>query len=57
VDFLKYAMTLVSQSEGQAKLQRQKQKSRAALVKQIVLLPITGGWSLIKYFRDMARGG
>jgi double zinc ribbon protein len=56
VDFLKYAMTLVSQSQGQAELDRQRKKSRAAMVKQIVLLPITGGWSLLKYLKDLARG-
>ena len=57
VDFLKFALAQVSQNQGQAQLQRQRQRERSSIVKQILLLPITGGWSLLKYFKELARGG
>ena len=55
VDFAKYAAMLVFRAKDDAQLQRKKAKSRAAIWKQILLLPITGGLSLIKYFVGRAK--
>ena len=57
VDFAKYAAMLVFQAKDTAQAERTKAQGRAAIVKQILLLPITGGLSLIKYFVGRARGG
>jgi hypothetical protein len=56
VDFAKYAAMLVFQARENAQTQRSKAKSRNALWKQLLLLPITGGLSLIKYFAGKAKG-
>jgi hypothetical protein len=56
VDFGKYAAMLVFRAKQDAQAQRHKSKSRAAILKQILLLPITGGLSLIRYFVGRARG-
>jgi hypothetical protein len=46
---------LVFRAKDTAQLERSKAKGRAAIWKQILLLPITGGLSLIKYFVGRAR--
>jgi len=56
VDFAKYAAMLVFRAQQNAQVERSKAKGRAAIWKQIFLFPITGGLSLIKYFRDKAKG-
>jgi len=56
VDFAKYAAMLVFQAKDAARSERSKTKDRAGIIKQIILLPITGGFSLFKYFRDKAKG-
>ena len=56
VDFAKYAAMLVFKAKDTAQLERAKAQGRAAIWKQILLLPITGGLSLIKYFAGKARG-
>jgi hypothetical protein len=56
VDFAKYAAMLVFQAKDSAQLDRSKSKARVGIWKQIMLLPITGGFSLFKYFRDKAKG-
>jgi hypothetical protein len=56
VDFAKYAAMLVFRAQGNAQAERSKAKGRAAIWRQIFLFPITGGLSLIKYFRDKAKG-
>jgi len=56
VDFAKYAAMLVFRAKDNAQSKRSKSKGRAAIWKQIFLLPITGGLSLIKYFREKAKG-
>lgn len=56
VDFAKYAAMMVFQAKDSAQLQRSKAKERSGIVKQILLLPITGGLSLIKYFAGRAKG-
>lgn len=55
VDFAKYAAMLMFQAKDSAQIQRAKAKERAGIWKQIVLLPITGGLSLIKYFVGRAK--
>jgi hypothetical protein len=57
VDFAKYAAMLVFKAKDDAKLVRDRSRARSSLLKQIILLPITGGLSLLKYFRSQFRGG
>ena len=56
VDFAKYAAMLVFQAKDQAAANRQRAKGRTAVWRQIFLLPITGGLSLIKFFLGKLRG-
>ena len=56
LDFAKYAAMLVFQAKDAAQSERAKTRSRSAIVKQVLLLPITGGLSLIRYFAGKARG-
>ena len=56
VDFAKYAAMLVFQAKDVAQAARTKAQGRSAILKQILLLPITGGLSLIKYFVGKTRG-
>jgi len=56
VDFAKYAAMLMFQAKNLAASERARTKGRAAVLKQVLLLPITGGLSLIKYFVGRARG-
>jgi hypothetical protein len=56
VDFAKYAAMLVFSAKTEADGKREREKKKAAIWKQIVLLPITGGFSLIKFFLRKARG-
>ena len=55
VDFAKYAAMLVFQAKDGAQSERDKSKNRTAIIKQVLLLPITGGYSLMKYFLGRAR--
>jgi hypothetical protein len=56
LDFAKYAAMLVFQAKDAAQSERAKTRSRSAIVKQVLLLPITGGLSLIRYFAAKGRG-
>jgi len=56
VDFAKYAAMLVFRAQDDAQRGRSKAKGRAAIWKQVLLFPITGGLSLIKYFAGRLRG-
>ncbi len=56
VDFNKYAAMLVFRAKDNAAAERQRTKDRTAIVRQILLLPITGGLSLFKYFAGKMRG-
>jgi predicted ATP-dependent serine protease len=56
VDFAKYAMMLQFQMQSQAKQNRQRSKTRVSIIKQILLLPITGGLSLLGFLRSRLRG-
>jgi hypothetical protein len=57
VDFAKYAAMLVFQAKNEAVSERTKTQERNGVIKQLILLPITGGFSLIKYFRDRVKAG
>jgi Double zinc ribbon len=56
VDFMKYAMTLHFQMKKESDQKRERLKTRSSIIKQIILLPITGGFSLLKFFRSRLRG-
>lgn len=56
VDFTKYALLLQFQMKTQAEKDREQVRTRNAIFKQILLLPLTGGLSLLKYFRARLRG-
>ena len=56
VDFAKYAMMLQFQLKKDTDAERDRLRARTSLLKQILLLPVTGGLSLLKYFRSMLRG-
>lgn len=49
VDFAKYAAMFVAQEEMRAQREHAKRRENASIWKQIILLPITGGYSLMKY--------
>jgi predicted amidophosphoribosyltransferase len=52
LDFGKYAAMLVFQGQATTRRARQRQKVRSEIIRQILLLPITGGWSLLKYLKQ-----
>ena len=56
VDFAKYAAMMVFQAKTDAQQKREQVKARSSILKQILLLPITGGYSLLKYLRSRVRG-
>jgi hypothetical protein len=56
VDFAKYSAMLVFTAQETAHREREHTRARTSLVRQIILLPITGGLSLVKYLRDWLRG-
>ena len=56
VDFVKYAVMLQFQMQSQAQQKRQRSKTRTSIVKQILLLPITGGLSFLRFLRSRLRG-
>lgn len=55
-DFEKYLVALNMQMEAVAQAERQNAKARSSLVRQVFLVPLTGGLSLIKYFRERMQG-
>ncbi|MGE5327060.1 MAG: hypothetical protein ACM3NO_08465 [Deltaproteobacteria bacterium] len=56
IDFMKYAMTLQLEMKTKADQERARLRARSSIIKQILLLPITGGFSLLKYFRAKLGG-
>ncbi|MBI4164214.1 MAG: zinc ribbon domain-containing protein [Acidobacteria bacterium] len=56
VDFAKYAAMLVFKAQADSGLAKERARTRMGVVKQIVLLPITGGFSLVKYLLEYLRG-
>lgn len=49
VDFAKYAGMLVAQEQIRAQREHDRAREKASTWKQIILLPVTGGYSLMKY--------
>jgi hypothetical protein len=56
VDFVKYGMMRLTVMRTDLERERERMRGRAALVKSLVLVPLTGGLSLLKYFRSRRRG-
>ncbi|MGD1155754.1 MAG: zinc ribbon domain-containing protein [Terriglobia bacterium] len=56
VDFAKYAAMLAFRARDEADAQRSRAKARATVWRQIFLLPITGGLSLVKFLLGKLRG-
>ena len=56
VDYMKYATMLIFQGQKAVQEERLRQKGRYQIFRQILLLPITGGWSLLKYLRQSKDG-
>jgi len=55
VDFLKYIGAVVAGKKAEADQIHDRIERRTAIIKQAFLLPITGGFSLVKYFRNRSR--
>ena len=53
---MRYGMARLSAMQDDLHKQRERSQSRAALVKSLVLAPVTGGLSLINYFRSRRSG-
>ncbi|MBZ5671025.1 MAG: hypothetical protein LAO04_15015 [Acidobacteriia bacterium] len=56
MDFAKYATMLAFRARDDAAAQRSRAKTRATVWRQILLLPITGGLSLVKLLLGKLRG-
>ncbi len=54
-DFAKYATMMVFQNATQVKQEREKAVERSGMLKQLLLLPLTGGIGLIRYLLARAR--
>lgn len=57
LDFAKYATMLFLQGKTAIRQEWERKKGRNEIVRQILLLPITGGWSLLKYLRQSKDQG
>lgn len=55
VDFGKYAAMLQFQMRSQAERDRARSKTRLSILKQVLLLPVTGGLSLVGFLRSRLR--
>jgi hypothetical protein len=55
VDFVKYIGAVVAGKKIEADQIHDRIERRTGIIKQVLLLPITGGFSLIKYFRNRSR--
>ena len=56
VDFAKHAAMLVFKAQQDSGLAKDRARARLGIVKQILLLPITGGISFVKYLLGQLRG-
>jgi hypothetical protein len=50
IDFAKYATMMVAQEQIRASREHEKVRQNATTWRQIILLPVTGGYSLMKHF-------
>jgi hypothetical protein len=55
VDFVKYISAVVAAKQIEADQIHDRIERRTGIIKQVFLLPITGGYSLIKYFFKRSR--
>jgi hypothetical protein len=56
VDFAKYSAMLIFSAKDAAQRERERTRTRTSIIKQVLLLPITGGISLVKYLLGLLRG-
>ncbi|MBZ5515085.1 MAG: zinc ribbon domain-containing protein [Acidobacteriia bacterium] len=56
VDFAKYSAMLVFSAQNAAARDRDRTRARTSLLKQVLLLPITGGISLVRFLLARLRG-
>ena len=57
LNFAKYALVLELQAQNEQRRAREREKDRATLVRQALLVPLTGGLSLMKFVRKRLREG
>jgi hypothetical protein len=55
VDFVKYGMARLAALQTDLAQQRERTRTRAALMKSVLFAPLTGGYSLISYWRNLRR--
>jgi hypothetical protein len=55
VDFVKYASMIVFQAREGAQEKRRRGRDKASIAKQVLLAPLTGGLSLVKYVLSRLR--
>jgi hypothetical protein len=55
VDFLKYGLLHLGRMQAEAARERDRERSRHELLRQLALVPLTGGLSLFKYLRNRFR--
>src|ERR1700735_116705 len=55
VNFLKYITAVVAAKQAEADQVHDRIERRTVIIKQVFLLPITGGYSLIKHFLKRSR--
>lgn len=55
VNFLKYITAVVAAKQAEADQIHERIDRRTNVIKQVFLLPLTGGYSLIKYFLKRSR--
>jgi hypothetical protein len=52
VDFVKYAVVMQFEMENSLRSDRECRRTRIAILKHLLLLPLTGGYSLLKSVRS-----
>ncbi len=55
--FSKYAAMLLAQKEIEMQREHERTRARHTFWKQVLLLPVTGGISLMRYLLGKARNG
>ncbi|MBZ5545479.1 MAG: hypothetical protein LAO07_17675, partial [Acidobacteriia bacterium] len=56
VDFAKYSAMLIFSAQNAAQREHDRTRERTSFIKQLLLLPITGGISLVKFLMERLRG-
>jgi hypothetical protein len=55
IDFAKYAAMMIAHEQARAAREHEKVQEHVSVWKQVFLLPVTGGYSLIKFFFGRSR--